>query len=132
MLLGCWKESGNVALCGMCGSLWLRFLNWTSRLCCGLNSLCLGTNTGGRTENKTQKIDKLRLKTLMGEIQVTCSSAHHGKRRAGKRSRESTSDAFTPSFLLYLFTLCFMEDSHFNLAKSEQNYTYFMQLDLYF
>lgn len=27
VLLGWWKESGNVAFCGMCGSLWLRFLN---------------------------------------------------------------------------------------------------------
>jgi len=64
VLLGCWKESGNVALCGICGSLWLRFLNWTSRLCCGLNSLCLGTNTGGRTEKHTNKTQgNLRLKT---------------------------------------------------------------------
>lgn len=50
---GCWKDSGKVALCGISGSLLREVLrNLASRLSCGLNSLCLGTRTGGRTRNK--------------------------------------------------------------------------------
>lgn len=45
------KDSGKVAFCGMCGSFCCRGLRKRGNIVClALNSLFLGTNTGGSTE----------------------------------------------------------------------------------
>lgn len=51
MVLAWAKDSGKVAFCGMCGSFCCRGLRKRGNIeCFALNSLFLGTNTGGSTE----------------------------------------------------------------------------------
>lgn len=59
MVLAWGKDSGKVAFCGMCGSFCCRGLRKRgSIVCLALNSLFLGTNTGGSTERRGRERER--------------------------------------------------------------------------
>lgn len=74
------KESGNVAFCGIRGSLCREaFLNFASKLCWGLNSLWRGTRTGGSTESRRSGKDEEKEGTRVIEVETPANHFGSGK-----------------------------------------------------